>query len=267
MEKELVQKAQSGDEIALEKLLGKIRPPLIRYLSRRLANLSQAEDLTQEVLVKIYGHISEAPKDDFMTWVYKIASQEGDAVVQKDEPWSPDSLLIFNQYLLDHQGKDLELFEVYKDHEESFQIRDHVEFCFSILSKSLFPQEQNIFLLREDAGLNANEIARIMGLNPEKVKVRAEESRETLSETLWERCSLVRPGAPCEQCQALGRWLVGDEGLEKQLKAMPFEKKETAKGSFTTRLEWILDLGPRESGSKFFHQKLADLLRRALGKS
>jgi RNA polymerase sigma factor (sigma-70 family) len=262
-----LKQAQSGDKLAQERLLKEIRPPLIRYLSRRLGNFPMAEDLTQEILLKIYSHLNEASEENFKTWIYQLASQECDALVQEEEPWSPDSLLIFNQYLLDQEGHDLELFEVYANHEENFKIQDHVEFCFSIMSKSLFPQEQNIFLLREDAGLSPNDIGTITGVSPEIVEERAEESRESLSEILWERCSLVRPGAPCEQCQGLGRWLLSGEALDKQLKGLPFSKEETYKSSFSTRMEWILDRGPSQSSSKFFHLKFSQLLWRALGKS
>lgn len=263
----LLKQAQSGDKSAQERLLGEVRPLLIRYLSRRLGNLPLAEDLTQEILLKIFSHLNQAKEEKFKTWMYQLASQECDSFVQEEEPWSPDSLLIFSQYLLDHEGHDLELFEVYTNHEEEFQIQDHVEFCFSTMSKSLFPQEQNIFLLREDAGLSPHDIATILGLSPETVKVRAEESVETLGEMLWERCSLVRPGAPCAQCQGLGRWLLGDEALKNQLKEMPFSKEETYKSSFATRMEWILDQGSLQSKSKYFHLKFSQLLLRVLGKS
>ncbi|MFN3966454.1 MAG: RNA polymerase sigma factor [Endomicrobiia bacterium] len=65
---------QKGDESCFEKLLDKYEKPLLNFIYRFVGNQTDAEDLTQEVFLKIYKAKNRyKPQGKFSNWLYKIA--------------------------------------------------------------------------------------------------------------------------------------------------------------------------------------------------
>ena len=70
----LVERMQSGDRAAFEKLYMKYREVILNYLYRMLNNREIAEEITQDALVKVYLNIHKyKPTGSFSSWVYAIA--------------------------------------------------------------------------------------------------------------------------------------------------------------------------------------------------
>lgn len=55
-------------------LYGRFRRPLLAYFRRRIGNRSEAEDLTQEVFVRLLAHASPDAIDNVDAFIFKIAS-------------------------------------------------------------------------------------------------------------------------------------------------------------------------------------------------
>jgi RNA polymerase sigma factor (sigma-70 family) len=71
---QLVIKARSGDKKALSKLVKKIETPVYRMAVRMLGYPSDAEDATQEILIKVITNLASfKQKSSFKTWVYRIS--------------------------------------------------------------------------------------------------------------------------------------------------------------------------------------------------
>ena len=70
----LVNEAKTGNRKALEKLLLKHQPYIYNIAWRMVRQPGDAEDLTQEVNVKIITKLSEFQgRSSFRTWLYRIA--------------------------------------------------------------------------------------------------------------------------------------------------------------------------------------------------
>lgn len=70
---ELILLAKKGDPGAIEELVNKFRQPLFYYACSYLGNDSEAEDLTQEVLLKVMkGLPGFKGESSFATWVFRI---------------------------------------------------------------------------------------------------------------------------------------------------------------------------------------------------
>ena len=71
----LVERAKEGDQNALEELVRHIQDPVYGLALRMLSHPADAEDATQEILVKVVTHlVSFRQESAFTTWVYRIAS-------------------------------------------------------------------------------------------------------------------------------------------------------------------------------------------------
>jgi RNA polymerase sigma-70 factor (ECF subfamily) len=66
---------KAGDELSFELLLRKYRSPLVNFLYRMVRDRAVAEDLAQEVFLRVYRARQEyAPSAKFTTWMFRIAT-------------------------------------------------------------------------------------------------------------------------------------------------------------------------------------------------
>jgi RNA polymerase sigma-70 factor (ECF subfamily) len=72
---EVMLRAQAGDDAAFDYLAQKFRRPLVSFMYRMVRNLAIAEELSQEVLLRVYrSRQSYAAEAKFTTWLYRIAT-------------------------------------------------------------------------------------------------------------------------------------------------------------------------------------------------
>jgi len=66
---------KQGDEVSFELLLQRYRRPLCHFLNRMVRDAGQAEDLAQEVFLRVYRARREyEPSAKFTTWLFRIAT-------------------------------------------------------------------------------------------------------------------------------------------------------------------------------------------------
>jgi RNA polymerase sigma-70 factor (ECF subfamily) len=72
---QLMLDVKGGDEQSFELLLQRYRTPLVNFLCRMVKNREQAEDLAQEVFMRVYRAREEyVPTAKFTTWLFRIAT-------------------------------------------------------------------------------------------------------------------------------------------------------------------------------------------------
>ncbi|HEX8845214.1 MAG TPA: RNA polymerase sigma factor [Pyrinomonadaceae bacterium] len=84
-----VLRAQSGDREALNNLLEFVQEPLYRYILRLTGDASVAEDILQEVFIRIYRKLRWLKEPDlFRPWVFRIASREAFRKLKVERRWA-----------------------------------------------------------------------------------------------------------------------------------------------------------------------------------
>ncbi len=74
IESQLVEKSMDGDLDAFEELVLLFDKKVYNYCLRMTNNRNDAEDLAQEVFLKVYKNLKNFRKDSkFSTWIYRIA--------------------------------------------------------------------------------------------------------------------------------------------------------------------------------------------------
>jgi RNA polymerase sigma-70 factor, ECF subfamily len=72
---QLMLDVKAGDEHSFALLLQRYRSPLINFLYRMVRNREQAEDLAQEVFLRVYrARADYVPSAKFTTWMFRIAT-------------------------------------------------------------------------------------------------------------------------------------------------------------------------------------------------
>lgn len=83
-----VWRAQTGDREALEELLKAVQAPLARYVARLVGDAALAEDVLQEVFVRIYRKLRWLRDPElFRPWAYRIATREAFKALKRERRW------------------------------------------------------------------------------------------------------------------------------------------------------------------------------------
>jgi RNA polymerase sigma-70 factor, ECF subfamily len=72
---EIMLRAKAGDQSAFDYLVQKYRRPMVSFMYRMARNAAAAEDLAQEVFLRVYrSRTSYEASAKFTTWLYRIAT-------------------------------------------------------------------------------------------------------------------------------------------------------------------------------------------------
>ena len=72
---QLMLRVKDGDACSFELLLGKYRRPVVNYLYRMVQNQAIAEELAQDVFLRVYrARTSYEPTAKFTTWLFRITT-------------------------------------------------------------------------------------------------------------------------------------------------------------------------------------------------
>lgn len=84
-----VLQAQSGSHEALNDLFKSVQEPLFRYIVSLVRDQHLAEDILQEVFVRIYRKVKWLREPEaFRAWSYQIASREAFRYLNRERHWS-----------------------------------------------------------------------------------------------------------------------------------------------------------------------------------
>jgi RNA polymerase sigma-70 factor, ECF subfamily len=133
-----------------------------------------------------------------------------------------------------------------------FEIKEHVAFCFTCVSKSL-PLEQHLaLLLREVYGFKVAEIATILNQTDAMVKYYLHVSRSRMIEIFEQRCSLINKQGVCYQCTELNGIFNPKQKVQEELVKIEMTRAAADKSKeelFDLRMKILQELDPFESGA------------------
>jgi RNA polymerase sigma-70 factor (ECF subfamily) len=76
-DRELAAAAQGGDAGALDALIARFRPRILRFVMRHMRDEQEAEEVTQEALLRVFKGLHRYEgRSAFSTWVFGIARNE-----------------------------------------------------------------------------------------------------------------------------------------------------------------------------------------------
>ncbi len=167
------------------------RPKIRRYLARMVGE-DEADDLTQEVFVKVHRSLEGFKgASKFSTWIYRIATNAA-----LDKMRSPSFRCAADCIPLAEDADPQTRTAVEKDagmEREEFSPERQVFFqqrfdCYRAVLDSLPVNYRAVVALSELGDLAVEEIAKILGLNPGTAKIRLHRGRERLLRDLKAHC-------------------------------------------------------------------------------
>jgi RNA polymerase sigma-70 factor (ECF subfamily) len=161
----ILRKAQRGDERAFSILVRAYEVPVFNYVLRLVGDRSLAEDLTQEVFLRVYQGLPKfSLRCRFTTWLFQVTKNRVLDELRANER-RPRSVMVL---------EDAPAFEVMDAPAERIEAMDAVWRAINLLNVDL----KMALLLRDVVGLSYTEIADSLEITLATVKWRIYKARE-----------------------------------------------------------------------------------------
>lgn len=173
-----------------EQIYTMFQPKIYRYLTR-LINANEAEDLTQDVFIKVNKALDTFQnKSQLSTWIYQIATNVA-IDRMRSRSFKQAAVETISLTSEDLNEKNIRPNKRLRTIEEQI-IRNEMNECIQEFITLLPENYRTILILSETEGLSNREIASVLGLNVGTVKIRLHRAKARLKSVLLENCSFYR---------------------------------------------------------------------------
>lgn len=192
---QLASLATTGDRVALEELLAAVQHQIYRHALRFLGHPHDAEDATQEILVRIATRLATfEQRSKFTTWAYTIATRMLIRTSQRrleTVVGSPDDYAAFLDAGLSEQGRPA-------DEAERREFEDEIRIsCTYGMLLTLTRPSRAAYLVGDVLGFTDVEGAAICECSPAAFRQRLARARVAMRRIINDRCGLFDSANPC----------------------------------------------------------------------
>ena len=172
-----------GEERAFQEIVERYQTRLLNFIYRTIGDREKAEDLVQEVFIRVYRHLHRFDQTKkFSTWIYTIASNLAKNELRNR---SRNPLVLF-QTLLKNREADQRPLE-WEDNtyrpDDLFRkraLKSQVDAAVDQLPE----HHRTVFVLREMEGKTYEEISEVTGVNLGTVKSRLNRARNNFAQII-----------------------------------------------------------------------------------
>ncbi len=185
-DRELVRLSQSGNEPAFEDLVRRHQQRVFALVNGILRRPDDVEDVAQQVFLKAYLGIKRFDqRAAFSTWLYKIAVNECWDYLRKKKVWP----LVYEADLSEEQVSRLDGIVSADRPPQGPNDRAEARELLERMLDTLPEQDRQLLLLKEVEGFSVQELAEILKLNVNTVKVRLFRARGRIMDVYRRRLS------------------------------------------------------------------------------
>jgi RNA polymerase sigma factor (sigma-70 family) len=185
--------ARDGDTHALEGLVAGNQHDVYRLALRMLWHPDDAQDATQEALVRIVTRIGSYRGDAaFRTWAYRVAANH---ILNWRKSRVEQEHLTFRRFAEQlHDG----LVDPSPDTPDAALLAEEVKLGCTLGMLLCLDRDQRLaYVLTDVFGLSSDEVAYVCGTTPTAVRKRASRARARLRAFVSEHCGLVNRATAC----------------------------------------------------------------------
>ncbi|HSL45713.1 MAG TPA: RNA polymerase sigma factor [Anaerolineales bacterium] len=231
-----------------------IQGELKSFLLRMTASAQDAEDLVQETYVRAHSKIDTfRGESSLKTWVFSIASNLARDLLKSKKRWPENVTDICKDAALGNQQFFREALRIRETSPQgNFEIKEHIAFCFTCISKSLPLEGHLVILLKEVYGFKVREISQILQLSEAMVKHHLHVSRSKMIEIFDHRCSLINKQGICHQCTELNGIFNPKQKTQEELVKIEMAREAESRSRdelFDLRMKILRELDPFQSGA------------------
>jgi RNA polymerase sigma factor (sigma-70 family) len=192
---ELIESAVEGSMAALEALIYRHQHFIYNIALKMMGNVQVAQDITQEVLIKLITNLSKFKKEsNFRTWLYRITFNQFLQMKKSMSELATESFEIVEKQLDSIPIQALSLLE------ES-ELRDQIEetklTCMNGMLLCLERDQRLVFILGELFNINHDLGANLLNISKDNFRQKLSRARKDLFNFMNNKCGLIRKENPC----------------------------------------------------------------------
>ncbi len=190
----LIGQATAGDRAALETVLAGVQDLVFNLSLRMLGTFHNAEDASQDILLKVMTHLSSFKGDSaFTTWVFRIAANHLKDYKKHMFAQLPLSFEFYGDDI--RNGKIQDVPDLTQNVERAILAEELKLSCTNVMLQCLDPESRCIFILGTMFRLDSRIAGDILGITPEAYRQRLSRARKRMAEFLSEYCGEYGQGA------------------------------------------------------------------------
>lgn len=190
----LAAKAVEGDQKALEALLVGVQDMVFNLSLRMLGTFPDAEDATQDILLKVMTHLSSFRGESaFTTWVFRIAANHLKAYQKHMFAHAPLNFEFYGDDIRNARIEDIP--DLTQNVEKNLLAEELKLSCTNVMLQCLDAESRCIFILGTMFRLDSRIAGEILGMTPEAYRQRLSRIRKTMADFLSEYCGEYGSGA------------------------------------------------------------------------
>jgi RNA polymerase sigma-70 factor, ECF subfamily len=262
--------ALNGDILAFQNLFIAFQPQLKSYLYRLVTDRATAEDLAHDTFVKAFDKLDTfRGQSSLKTWVFQVATHLAYDYLRRRKRWSADAqdqakaLALGNKNVYDAIN-----LVSYASGEGAYDMREHIDFCFTCISKTLPIEQQVALILRDVYDFSVREIAMILEKTEGVVKHLLIDSRKTMTDIFDHRCALVNKNGTCNQCSELNgihNPKQNQQAALMQLELVQASKKYDREKLYEMRAQLVSAIDPLRCNGSDLQDVIMQCTRQAIG--
>ncbi|MCI4666363.1 MAG: RNA polymerase sigma factor [Neomegalonema sp.] len=197
LDPELVTAAQEGGRDALEALVRATQRPVFNLAIRMLGHPNDAEDATQEILVKMITHLGDVREPAAAgAWAHKLACRH--LVHVRRQGTLEAQRFTFNGFAADLEDGLEELPDTAAEDQETQVLIEEIKVgCTLALLTCLTRPLRAAYILGEIYDLSDAEAAAALEIQPAAFRQRLRRARALVTDFLQARCGIVSDAAAC----------------------------------------------------------------------
>ncbi len=231
-----------------------IRGQLKAYILRITASTEDAEDIVQETWIKASNKLESFRGDSSLkTWLFAIASNLAKDNLRARKRWPENVTDICKEAALSDQQFFQDAMQIRMTSPQgNFEIKEHIAFCFTCVSKSLPLEQQICLLLKEVYEFKVAEIAIILDNTEAMIKYYLHTARSKMVSVFDNRCSLINKKGVCHQCTELNGIFNPKQNAQEEMAKIDMVKAAESKEKehlFDLRMDVVKGIDPFESAA------------------
>ncbi len=267
---QILKDALAGDINAFQELFAIFQDALKSYLFRLLASRSDADDLLHDTFIRAYDklHLYRG-EASLKTWVFQIATNLAYTHLKRRKRWVPDVSQKAKDLVMENPNLAHSLERVTQSSTHAtYTIREHINTCFTCISKTLPIENQVALILKDVYGFSIREMMLILELSEGVVKYLLQNARRTMIDIFTKRCALVSKNGTCHQCSELNGWFNPQQDQQAALMKIEMVKasaKYDREQLYHMRTQLVRHLDPLKSTGNELQEMLLNCNRLAMG--
>lgn len=183
----LVNKATAGDKKALETLVAGVQDIVFNLSLRMLGTFADAEDATQDILLKMITHLSSFRGDSsFTTWVFSIAANHLKNYKKHMFARYPLSFEYYGDDI--ENGKVQDVPDLTQNVEKDVLAEELKMSCTNVMLQCLDTESRCIFILGTMFKIDSRIAGDILEMTPEAFRQRLSRTRRKMADFLEQYC-------------------------------------------------------------------------------